>query len=496
MRSDGVEENAPLPAVDVAQTRDEETAVVSSSPHPPQPWSRRFDRPIDELAGQFNASISFDQRLAEEDIAGSIAHARMLGAQHIIAPAERVQIIAGLEAIREEVRAGQFAFRIDREDIHMNVEAALAERIGQVAGKLHTGRSRNDQVALDVRLFVRTAIRSLQRDVLACATALLGQAQQHQQTVLPGYTHVQRAQPVLLAHHFLAYVEMLRRDFDRLGDAYRRTDVLPLGAGALAGTTFPLDRDAVARDLGFAAISRNSLDAVSDRDFAVEFLAAASLIMTHLSRLAEELVLWSSQEFGFVTLDDTYATGSSMMPQKKNPDSAELVRGKTGRVYGALLGLLTTLKGLPLSYNKDLQEDKEPLFDAFDTVHDCLRIMAGVVGTLHVHRDRMRQATRQGYLTATDLADYLVTRGLPFREAHGAVAQLVRLCETTNRTLEALSLTELREVSPMFAEDAFAALDVDSAVARRAVAGGTAPERVADALAEAEAWLQEELASS
>jgi argininosuccinate lyase len=457
-----------------------------------KPWSNRFERPIDELAGAFNASISFDQRLAEEDIAGSIAHARMLGAQGIIAAAESEQIIAGLEALREEMRAGRFTFRVDREDIHMNIEAALAERIGPVAGKLHTGRSRNDQVALDVRLFVRAAIQTLRQDLLAFAGVLTDQAQQHQHTVLPGYTHVQRAQPVLLAHHFLAYVEMLRRDLGRLDDASRRTDVSPLGAGALAGTTFPLDRAAVARDLGFAAISRNSLDAVADRDFAVEFLAAASLIMVHLSRLAEELVLWSSQEFGFVTLDDTYATGSSIMPQKKNPDSAELVRGKTGRVYGDLLSLLTTLKGLPLAYNKDMQEDKEPLFDAFDTVHDCLRIMTGVVRTLHIHDDRMRLATRQGYLTATDLADYLVTQGLPFREAHGIVAQLVRLCETTGRTLQDLPLAELRRVSSAFDADAVTALDIDRAVARRTVDGGTAPERVAEALAEARAWLEGE----
>ena len=463
---------------------------------PMKPWSNRFERPLDALAETFNASISFDQRLAVEDIAGSIAHARMLGTQSIITPLESDALIAGLIAIREEVRAGRFTFRIDREDIHMNVEAALAERLGPVAGTLHTGRSRNDQVALDIRLFVRTAIQTLRQDLLGLVAVLLDQAQQHGQTVLPGYTHVQRAQPVLLSHHFLAYVEMLRRDYDRLGDAYRRADVLPLGSGALAGTTFPLDRAAVARDLGFAAISRNSLDAVADRDFAVEFLAVASLIMTHLSRLAEELVLWSSQEFGFVTLDDRYATGSSIMPQKKNPDSAELVRGKTGRVYGDLLNLLTTLKGLPLSYNKDMQEDKEPLFDGFDTVHDCLRIMAGVIGTLHIHQDRMRQATRQGYLTATDLADYLVTRAVPFREAHGIVAHLVRLCETTNRTLEDLSLDELRAVSPAFATDAFAALDIDRAIARRTVAGGTAPERVAEALREAQGWLEGETSAS
>jgi argininosuccinate lyase len=457
-----------------------------------KPWSNRFERPIDDLAAVFNASIPFDQRLAEEDIAGSIAHARMLGAQGIVPTEDTERIIAGLEAIRADIRGGQFPFRLDREDIHMNVEAALAERIGPVAGKLHTGRSRNDQVALDLRLFVRTALRTVQQDVLACAAALLARAEQHRETILPGYTHLQRAQPVLLAHHLLAYVEMLRRDFDRLAGAYQRTDVLPLGAGALAGTTFPLDRAAVARDLGFAAVSRNSLDAVADRDFAVEFLAAVSLIMLHLSRLAEELVLWSSQEFGFVTLDDAYATGSSIMPQKKNPDSAELVRGKTGRVYGDLLGLLTTLKGLPLSYNKDLQEDKEPLFDAFDTVHDCLRIMAGVIRTLHVRPDRMLLATRQGFLAATDLADYLVTRGVPFREAHGVVARLVRQCETTDRTLEQLSLDELRRASPAFDTDAFAALDIERSVARRAVAGGTAPERVAEALREAQAWLDGE----
>lgn len=470
--------------------------VVSSSPHlpiPPSPdaapWSARFERPADILAAAFNASIPFDQRLAEEDIAGSIAHARMLGQQQIISTEESGQIIAGLAAIRDEARAGTFSFRLDREDIHMHVEAALADRIGAVAGKLHTGRSRNDQVALDVRIFVRSAARTLQQDALALTAALIVRAREHQQTVLPGYTHVQRAQPVLLAHHFLAYVEMLRRDHDRLNDVYRRADVMPLGSAALAGTTFPLDRAAVARDLGFAAISRNSLDAVADRDFAVDFLAAASLIMLHLSRLAEEMVFWSSQEFGFVTLDDAYATGSSIMPQKKNPDSAELVRGKTGRVYGDLLGLLTTLKGLPLSYNKDMQEDKEPLFDAFDTAHDCLRIMAGVIRTLHIHTARMRLATRQGYLTATDLADYLVGKGIPFREAHGIVGRLVLLCETSKRTLEELSLDELQMISPAFDRDALEALDVDRSVARRAVPGGTAPEQVASALTEATAWL-------
>ena len=414
---------------------------------------------------------------------------RMLGAQQIITADESQQIVAGLEAILGDVRAGRFQFRVDREDVHMNVEAALTDRIGPVAGKLHTGRSRNDQVALDVRLFVKAAIRTVHRDVLDLVDAFLTQARAHQATVLPGYTHLQRAQPVLLAHHFLAYVEMLRRDVDRLDDALRRTDVLPLGSGALAGTTFPLDRERVARDLGFAAISRNSLDAVSDRDFAVEFLSASGLIMLHLSRCAEELVLWSSQEFGFVVLDDAYATGSSIMPQKKNPDSAELVRGKTGRVYGHLIGLLTTLKGLPLAYNKDMQEDKEPLFDTFDTVHDALRVMAGVVRSLQIRPERMRQATRQGYLTATDLADYLVTRGVPFREAHGIVGQLVRRCETSDMNLEELSLEELRAVSPAFDADAAQALDIDRSVARRDIPGGTAPSRVGAALEEAEVWL-------
>ncbi len=457
-----------------------------------QPWSTRFEQPADALSESFNASIGFDQRLAAYDIAGSIAHVRMLAHQGIIQPEEAEQLVAGLSAILEEIEAGQFAFRTDREDVHMNVEAALAERIGPVAGKLHTGRSRNDQVALDVRLFTRDAIDTLRLDVLSFIGALLQQAGAHLDTILPGYTHVQRAQPVLLAHHFLAYVEMARRDIDRLDDARRRTNVLPLGAGALAGSTFPLDRDDVGQQLHFDGITRNSLDAVADRDFVLDFLNSCSLIMVHLSRLAEELVWWSSQEFGFVTLSDAYATGSSMMPQKKNPDSAELVRGKAGRVFGHVLGMLTTLKGLPLSYNKDMQEDKEPLFDAYDTVHNCLRIMAGVVGTLRVHTGAMRTATARGHLTATDLADWLVTGGTPFREAHGIVATLVRQCERAGRPLESLSVAELRAVSPLFNQNALSALDVEKSIARRDVPGGTAKGRVEAALHEATVWLSQQ----
>ncbi|MCL4508880.1 MAG: argininosuccinate lyase [Chloroflexi bacterium] len=452
------------------------------------PWSGRFEKPLDELVQRFNASIGFDQRLAEEDVAGSIAHAKMLAAQGIITRDEAAKIIEGLDSIRNEIRAGTFAFRLDREDIHFNVEGALADRIGAVAGKLHTGRSRNDQVALDVRLFTRQALEQLQGDVLNVIDALIDRAAEHTATILPGYTHLQRAQPVVLAHHLLAYVEMLRRDYARLSDARGRLAESPLGAGALAGTTFPLDREAVARNVGFPAITRNSLDSVADRDFALEFLATTSILSVHLSRFAEELVLWSTQEFGFLIFDDAYATGSSMMPQKKNPDTAELIRGKTGRVIGHLVAALVLLKGLPLAYNKDLQEDKEALFDAYDTAHDCLRVLEGIVRTVTFRTDRMRQATTEGFLNATDLADYLVTRGLPFREAHGIVSQVVLFAERAGKTLEQLTLEELRLISPLFDAGAQTALDVDQGVLRRDLPGGTSPRRVQQALEEARNW--------
>ncbi len=459
-----------------------------------QRWSERFSKPLDTLVAEFNASISFDQRLAEEDIAGSIAHAHMLGKQGIIPEPEAQLIVHGLEAIREEIRAGTFRFHLDREDIHINIETALTERIGPIAGKLHTGRSRNDQVALDMRLFVRSAIDGIRQALRAVVQALLERAEEHAQTVLPGYTHMQRAQPIVLAHHLLAYVEMFRRDYGRLGDARHRLNESPLGSGALAGTTFPLDRMYVAHELGFSRITRNSLDAVSDRDFALEFLAALAVLSVHLSRFTEELVLWSTQEFRFVIFDDAYATGSSMMPQKKNPDTAELIRGKTGRIIGHLVSLLVMLKGLPLAYNKDLQEDKEALFDAYDTTIACLRVLEGIIRTLIFQPGRMREATGTGHLTATDLADYLAARGVPFREAHSMVSRAVRYAEEHSCLLEDLSREQIQEIIGFPDENLLEMLDIDQAVARRNVPGGTSPLQVEYALAEVRAWLTHEQA--
>ncbi|MFQ5893584.1 MAG: argininosuccinate lyase, partial [Nitrospinota bacterium] len=384
-------------------------------------WAGRFEEEMAREVEEFTASVNFDRRLYREDIDGSIAHARMLAHRGIIAQGEAEAIVRELETIREEIGQGDFEWKLEHEDVHMNIEAALIERLGEVGAKLHTGRSRNDQVALDMRLYVKRAAGDLVEAAVNLQKALLDPAERYLDAVMPGYTHLQRAQPVLLAHHLLAYFEMLERDKGRLSDCARRADVSPLGAGALAGSTLPLDPGFVAQELGFAETFRNSMDAVSDRDFVVEFLSACAILMMHLSRLAEEIVLWSSAEFGFVELSDAYATGSSMMPQKKNPDVAELVRAKTGRAYGHLVAMLTVLKGLPLSYNRDLQEDKEGLFDAVDTALACLKVMAGMLRTLKVNEARMRGAVEEGFLLATDLAEYLVRKGMPFREAHRVV---------------------------------------------------------------------------
>jgi argininosuccinate lyase len=450
-------------------------------------WGGRFVKGTDATVEAFTASLAADQRLAPYDIAGSIAHARMLAAQGIIPTADAERIIAGLEQIAAEIERGEFVWRADREDVHLNVEARLTELIGEPAGRLHTARSRNDQVALDLRLWLRDTITETVRRIVRLAAELVDQAERHLGVVMPGYTHLQRAQPVLFSHHLLAYVEMLRRDVGRFEDCGARADELPLGSGALAGVPYPIDRAQVARDLGFSRITRNSLDAVSDRDFAVEFLAAAALLMAHLSRLAEEVVLWTSAEFGFITLDDAFATGSSIMPQKKNPDVAELVRGKTGRVYGDLIALLTILKGLPLSYNRDLQEDKPPLFDAADTVLACLDVVRGMVATWTVNADRMAGAVSDDAL-ATDFADYLVRKGLPFRQAHEVAGRLVRLAEERGVSLRSLSADDLRQHSPLFGDD-LGAIDVAASIAGRDVPGGTAPARVTAALAEARQWL-------
>ncbi|AQS58016.1 argininosuccinate lyase [Desulforamulus ferrireducens] len=453
-------------------------------------WGGRFQKTTDRLVEDFHSSISFDQRLYRQDIQGSIAHATMLGKVGVISQEEAAEIVRGLQELLEEIESGQVEFDVAAEDIHMNVEQLLTAKIGAVGKKLHTARSRNDQVAVDIRLYLKDEITVIRQQLKELIETLLDLAEQHLHTVMPGYTHLQRAQPITLAHHLMAYTQMFLRDRERLADCYKRADVLPLGSGALAGTTFPLDREYTAELLGFAEVSDNSLDAVSDRDFAVEFCAAASLIMMHLSRFCEEIILWSSGEFAFIELDDAYSTGSSIMPQKKNPDVAELIRGKTGRVYGDLLGLLTMLKGLPLAYNKDMQEDKEALFDAIDTVKGCLMVFRPMLATMTVRRENMAQAARGGFTNATDVADYLAKKGVPFREAHEIVGKAVFYCLQHNKNLEELTLQEYQELSPVFAEDIYDAIGVEYCAAARKVRGGPAPEAVLQAIARTRARLE------
>ncbi len=451
-----------------------------------KPWSGRFQEATNRLLEEFSASIQYDRRLYRQDIAGSKAHARMLARQGIISNRDADAIVKGLTEIEEEIRSGDFVWKPGLEDIHMNIEQALVERIGEAGKRLHTGRSRNDQVATDVRLYLREEIDRLDSFLLGLQQALLSQARAHQDLILPGYTHLQRAQPVLWPHHMLAYFEMFKRDRERLRDCRKRTNVCPLGSAALAGTGFPIDRMYVARELGFSGITANSIDAVSDRDFIIEFLAAAGIIMAHLSRLSEELILWASSEFHFVDLPDSLCTGSSIMPQKKNPDAAELVRGKAGRVYGHLFGLLTTIKGLPLAYNRDLQEDKEALFDSIDTVCASVEIMSVLVANLAPREGYISKCVTQGFLTATDLADYLVGKGVPFREAHSVVGKVVFHCLSQGKELTDLGLDDLRAFSPLINEDIFEVLSAEGSVKARRCPGGTAPERVAEALARAE----------
>jgi len=441
----------------------------------------RFRKATDKLVAEYTASIPFDWRLYPYDIAGSIAHARMLAKQGIILPQEAEVITKGLASIREEIEQGKFQFKSELEDIHMNIEARLIEKVGEIGGKLHTARSRNDQVALDLRLFTKEAISKTLVKLRQFQRALVSLAETNQDVVMPGYTHLQPAQPVLLAHHLLAYFEMLERDVDRFRDCLKRTDVMPLGSGALAGVAYNVDRESLAQELGFNQISRNSMDAVSDRDFVVEYEAAACLTMMHLSRLAEEIILWSSAEFSFVELDEAYATGSSIMPQKKNPDVAELVRGKTGRVYGKLMALLTTMKSLPLAYNKDVQEDKEGLFDTVDTLLSSLEVFAGMIRTLRVKAENTRLAVNRGYILATDLADYLVKKGEPFRTAHDIVGRLVSYAMEKGKSFSELSLGEYKGFSPLFGEDVYS-ITVESSIASKDIIGGTAPKQVEQAL--------------
>lgn len=446
-------------------------------------WSARFSEPVSDLVKRYTASVFFDKRLAMFDIQGSLAHAEMLAAQGIISAADRAEIERGMAQIKGEIEAGSFEWLLDLEDVHLNIEKRLTELVGDAGKRLHTGRSRNDQVATDIRLYVRAAIDDIVELLQALRGALVDVADKHADTILPGFTHMQVAQPITFGHHMLAYVEMFGRDVERMLDARKRVNRLPLGAAALAGTTFPIDRLRVAKTLGFDDVCHNSLDAVSDRDFAIEFCAAAALVMMHVSRMSEELIIWMSPRVGFIDIADRFCTGSSIMPQKKNPDVPELARGKTGRVYGHLTGLLTLMKGQPLAYNKDNQEDKEPLFDTVDTVTDTLRIFADMAGGITVKPDAMRAAALQGYATATDLADYLVKKGLPFRDAHEAVARAVRACDDARCDLSEMTLERLREFSPLIEDDVFAVLTLEGSVAARDHVGGTAPNQVRAAIA-------------
>lgn len=439
-----------------------------------KPWGGRFTEPTDKFVEEFTQSVSFDKRLYRYDIAGSIVHARMLGKQGIISAEDASKIIHGLEQVLDEIEEGKFTWRTDLEDVHMNIEARLTEKIGDAGKRLHTARSRNDQVALDIKMYVKDEITAVTREIYQVQEVILAQAEKYIEVIMPGYTHLQRAQPVLFAHHLMAYFEMLDRDNGRFIDCLKRGDRMPLGSGALAGTGYPIDRRLTANLLRFEGPTANSIDSVSDRDFSLEFLSACAVLMMHLSRLSEELVLWSSGEFGFIDLPDAYCTGSSIMPQKKNPDVPELVRGKTGRVYGDLMALLTVMKGLPLAYNKDMQEDKEPVFDAADTVRGCLRAVKDILAGVSPREDRMLAAAKGGYSTATDLADYLVRKGLPFREAHEVVGKVVRRLIESGREMEELTIEEMKVFYPDADQEALDCLTLEYSVNSRKHIGGTA----------------------
>ena len=459
-------------------------------------WGGRFRKETDSLVNDFNSSIQFDGRMYREDIQGSLAHAKMLADCGVISREDAARITRGLEEILADIEAGRVELTAENEDIHMNVEALLTARIGEAGKRLHTARSRNDQVAVDLRLYLRGEAEQVIAQILDLQDAILAQAERHQETVMPGYTHLQRAQPISFAQHLLAYAFMLGRDVTRLEDCLRRMNYCPLGSGALAGTTYPIDRWETARELGFTAPVSNSLDGVSDRDYAIELLSALSILMMHMSRFAEEIILWCSWEFKFIELDDAYSTGSSIMPQKKNPDVAELVRGKTGRVYGDLMGLLTTMKGLPMAYNKDMQEDKEPVFDALDTVKMCLPVFAGMVRTMRVLPDNMRRAASGGFINATDCADYLTKKGMPFRDAYTTVGNLVYYCTERGKTLEQLSLSELKDISPLFDEDVYEALSLEACMGQRKSFGGPAVSETTRQIGEIQAFIREHTAGS
>ncbi len=439
-------------------------------------WGGRFSKSTDKSVDDFNSSIRFDARMYAQDIRGSIAHAKMLGKQGIISQADSDLIVKTLGEILTDIEDGKVEFTIDAEDIHMNIETILISRIGDVGKRLHTGRSRNDQVALDCRLYLRDESGALANLLKNLLKTILGLAEENLDTIMPGYTHLQKAQPITFAHHIMAYYEMFSRDLSRLNDWEKRMNIMPLGSGALAGTTYPLDRAFVANELGFADITKNSIDGVSDRDFVCELAFVLSMIMMHLSRFSEEIILWSSNEFGFVDLDDAYSTGSSIMPQKKNPDVAELARGKSGRVFGDLMGLLTMMKGLPLAYNKDMQEDKEQIFDAIDTVKMCLPVFEGMLATMKLRKNKMLQGAKGGFTNATDVADYLVKKGLPFRDAHAVVGKMVAYCLDRDTVIDALTMEEFKEFSDIFDADVYDAISLDTCVNMRKIVGGPAKE--------------------
>ena len=449
-------------------------------------WGGRFTKETSEIMDTFNASITYDQRMYREDIDGSIAHSKMLAKQGIIANEEQKEIEKGLKQVLSEIESGKFEFSIKNEDIHMNIERRLIEIVGTVGGKLHTARSRNDQVAVDIRLYLKKEIKEIEELLLKLQKTLVKIAKENRKVILPGYTHLQRAQPVIFGHHMMAYYEMFKRDLDRLKDCYKRVDVSPLGAGALAGTTFPIDRHFTAKELGFASVTENSLDTVSDRDFIIETNFVISMIIMHLSRFSEELVIWSTTEFSFVTMDDTYSTGSSIMPQKKNPDAAELIRGKTGRIFGNLMGILTVMKGMPIAYNKDTQEDKEGVFDSIDTIKLSLTVFIGMIDTMKVNEDNMKKAIYAGFTNATDVADYLAKAGMPFRDAHKVVGEIVIYCEAENKLISEMDISEYKKFSELFGEDVIEKVSIEGCVRERNSYGGTSYREVDRQIARAE----------
>ena len=452
-------------------------------------WGGRFSKNTDKKVDDFNSSIRFDKRMYKQDIKGSIAHATMLGNQNIIPKEDSDKIVSELKNILSDIEDGKVEFLIDAEDIHMNIEKILTDRIGDAGKKLHTGRSRNDQVALDIRMYLMDETKTIREMLIHTLDTIVSIADEHTMTIMPGYTHLQKAQPVTFAHHLMAYYEMFKRDLSRLDDCRKRTDVMPLGSGALASTTYPLDREFVANELGFGAVTMNSLDGVSDRDFVIELASCLSMIMMHLSRFSEELILWSSHEFSFVEMDDAFSTGSSIMPQKKNPDVAELIRGKTGRVYGHLMGLLTTMKGIPLAYNKDMQEDKEPIFDSIDTVKLCLPVFCDMIATMKIRRDNMLKGSKGGFTNATDVADYLVKKGLPFREAHSVVGKMVAYAILNDKALDEFELSEFSQFSDIIEDDIYNAISMETCVNDRNIIGGPAEETVKKAISAAKEYI-------